>query len=59
MWICCGLRSEQTLEVAQLGHRDLAEMLEKCLAEVKHQGELKLWLHELLAHGRLLHAMIN
>jgi hypothetical protein len=43
----------------QLGHRDLAEMLEKCLAEVKHQGELKLWLHELLAHGRLLHAMIN
>jgi hypothetical protein len=37
--------------------RDLAEMQEACLEEVKHQGELKLWHPEPLACGRLLHIM--
>jgi hypothetical protein len=39
--------------------RDLAEMLEPYLVEVKHQGELKLWHSEPLARGRLLHATIH
>jgi hypothetical protein len=34
-------------------------MMETPLAEVKHQEELKLQHPEPLAHGRLLHAMIN
>jgi hypothetical protein len=38
---------------------DLDEMLETHLAEVKHQGELKCWHPETLAHGRLLHLTIN
>jgi hypothetical protein len=38
--------------------RDLAEMLETCLAEVKHQGELKLQHPELL-DWRLLHTTIQ
>jgi hypothetical protein len=33
-------------------------MLELDLVEVKHQGELKLWHPESLAHGRL-HTMIQ
>jgi hypothetical protein len=37
--------------------RDLAETLEPCLAEVKHQGKLKGCCPEPLAHGRLLHTM--
>jgi hypothetical protein len=36
-----------------------SEMLETPMAEVKHQGELKLWHPEPLAHGRLLHITIN
>jgi hypothetical protein len=39
---------------AALGIRGLAEMLEIHLAEVKHQGELKLQHPELPAHGRVL-----
>jgi hypothetical protein len=39
--------------------RDFAEMLEPCLVEVKHQGELKLWHHEPVARGRLLHTIIH
>jgi hypothetical protein len=39
--------------------RDLAEILETHLAEVKHQGETKLQHSEPLAHGSLLHAMIT
>jgi hypothetical protein len=38
---------------------DLAEMLQTHLAEVKHQGELKLQHPELLACGRLLHTTIH
>jgi hypothetical protein len=34
-------------------------MLETHLAEVKHQGELKLWDPESLACGRLLHLTIH
>jgi hypothetical protein len=34
-------------------------MLETHLAEVKHQGELKLQHPEPLAHGRLLHVTIH
>jgi hypothetical protein len=37
---------------------ELAEMLETLLAEVKHQGELKLQHPEPLAHGRCLQTMI-
>jgi hypothetical protein len=39
--------------------RDLAEMLETCLTEVKHKGELKLRHPESLACGRLLHTTIH
>jgi hypothetical protein len=39
--------------------RDLAEIMETHLAEVKHKGELKLWHPEPLACGRLLHATIH
>jgi hypothetical protein len=42
-----------------LGIRELAEMIETHLAEVKHQGELKLWHPESQACGRLLHDTIN
>jgi hypothetical protein len=42
-----------------LGIRDLAEMMETCLAEIKHKGGLKLRHPEPLVHGRPLHAMIN
>jgi hypothetical protein len=41
------------------GIRDLAEMLEICLAKVKHQGELKLQHPELIACGRFLHITIH
>jgi hypothetical protein len=34
-------------------------MLETCLAEVKHQGELKLRYPEPTAHGKLLHITIH
>jgi hypothetical protein len=34
-------------------------MLETHLAEVKHQGELKVQHPELLGHGRLLHTTIH
>jgi hypothetical protein len=49
----------QTQTAWALGIRDLAEMQETHLAEVKHQGELKLWHPEPLTHGRLLHIMIH
>jgi hypothetical protein len=49
----------QTQTAWAQGIRDLAEMLETHLAEVKHQGELKLWHPKLLGCGRLLHIMIN
>jgi hypothetical protein len=49
----------QTKTAWALWIRDLAEMLEPLLAEVEHQGELKLWHSEPLAHGRLLHVMIH
>jgi hypothetical protein len=39
--------------------RDLAETLGTHLAEVKHQGELKLLQPESLAHGRFLQDMIH
>jgi hypothetical protein len=39
--------------------RDLAETLETHVAELKHQGELKLWHLEPLAHGMFLHTMIH
>jgi hypothetical protein len=37
----------------------VAEVQETHLAEVKHQGELKLLHPEPLVHGRLLHATIH
>jgi hypothetical protein len=49
----------QTKTVWTLWIRDLDETLETCLAEVKHQGELKLWHPEPLACARLLHTMIH
>jgi hypothetical protein len=42
-----------------LASKTESEMLEICLVEMKHQGELKLWHPESLAHGSLLHAMIH
>jgi hypothetical protein len=42
-----------------LGIKDFAEMLETHLAEVKHQGELKLQHPEPLAHRMLLHVTIH
>jgi hypothetical protein len=42
-----------------LGIRDLAETLETNMAEIKHQGELKLWHPEPLACGSLLHVTIH
>jgi hypothetical protein len=49
----------QTQTAWALWLRDPAEMLEPQLAEVKHQGELKLWHPETLACGRLLLAKIH
>jgi hypothetical protein len=49
----------QTQTAWTLWIRDLVEMLETHLAEVKHQGELKLWHAEPQARGRLLHATIH
>jgi hypothetical protein len=45
----------QTQTAWALWIRDLAETLEKCVAEVKHQGEPKLWHPKSLTCGRLLH----
>jgi hypothetical protein len=57
----CGLK--QLPERIQNGDwdtdEDLAEMLEKCLAEVNHHGELKHRHPEPLAHVRFLHIMIH
>jgi hypothetical protein len=47
----------QTQTASVPGIRDLAEMLEAYLAEVKHKGELKFQNPEALAHGRLIHIM--
>jgi hypothetical protein len=50
----------QTQAVWALWIRDLVEMLETCLPEVKHQGELlKLWHAESLACGKLLHTTVH
>jgi hypothetical protein len=49
----------QTQTAWALEIRDLAEMLETHLAEVKHKGEMKCWHPEPLAHGRLLHRTIH
>jgi hypothetical protein len=50
---------EQAQTTWALWIRDLAEMLEPCLVEVKNQGGFKLCHPEPLAHGRLLHATIH
>jgi hypothetical protein len=39
-------------------NQGFAEMQETHLAEVKHQGEPKVWHSEPLDHGRFLHATI-
>jgi hypothetical protein len=49
----------QTQTARALWIKDVAEMLETHLKEVKHQGELKRWHPEPLAHGRLLHTTIH
>jgi hypothetical protein len=41
------------------GIRDLAETLETCLAEVKHQEDLKLWHPEPLAHESPLYTTVH
>jgi hypothetical protein len=49
----------QTQTALAPGIRDLAEMQETHLAEVKHQGELKLPHPEPVACGKLLHITIH
>jgi hypothetical protein len=39
--------------------KNIAEMLDPHLAEIKHQEESKLWHSEPLAHGKLLHAKLH
>jgi hypothetical protein len=54
------MATETQMQTEQVqGIRDLAELLETHLAEVKHQGELKLWHPEPQARGSLLHVTIH